>query len=283
MSTKKKKKRKKKQHRFFWFVIKLQIVLMLVVLAGFGYYYFGGYADQIQQMRREAVQEVSASDDSTFIPSQTCSVFDKDGKLISERRGDKNAQYVKYEDIPKNFVAAIISIEDKKFYQHNGVDLKALMRAVKATVMSKLKKSQGGTQGGSTITMQLAKLIYMQPKQTWQYKVKQMFLAWELEKRYSKDKIMEFYLNNVYFANGYYGIDAACHGYFNCELKDLDVSQTAYLCAIPNRPSNYDPVTHPDNTITRRNLILKNMRDDGKISQEEYYEATKEEIALNRP
>ena len=87
------------------------------------------------------------------------------------------------------------------------------VRAVKATVMSKLKKSQGGTQGGSTITMQLAKLIYMQPKQTWQYKVKQMFLAWELEKRYSKDKIMEFYLNNVYFANGYYGIDAACHGY----------------------------------------------------------------------
>ena len=73
-----------------------------------GYYYFGGYADQIQQMRREAVQEVSASDDSTFIPSQTCSVFDKDGKLISERRGDKNAQYVKYEDIPKNFVAAVL-------------------------------------------------------------------------------------------------------------------------------------------------------------------------------
>lgn len=143
MSTKKKKKRKKKQHRFFWFVIKLQIVLMLVVLAGFGYYYFGGYADQIQQMRREAVQEVSASDDSTFIPSQTCSVFDKDGKLISERRGDKNAQYVKYEDIPKNFVAAIISIEDKKFYQHNGVDLKGLVRAVKATVMSKLKKIAG--------------------------------------------------------------------------------------------------------------------------------------------
>lgn len=192
MSTKKKKKRKKKQHRFFWFVIKLQIVLMLVVLAGFGYYYFGGYADQIQQMRREAVQEVSASDDSTFIPSQTCSVFDKDGKLISERRGDKNAQYVKYEDIPKNFVAAIISIEDKKFYQHNGVDLKGLVRAVKATVMSKLKKSQGGTQGGSTITMQLAKLIYMQPKQTWQYKVKQMFLAWELENVTVRIKLWNF-------------------------------------------------------------------------------------------
>ena len=282
MSTKKKKK-KKKQHRFFWFVIKLQIVLMLVVLAGFGYYYFGGYADEIQQLRREAVQEVSASDDSVFIPSQTCSIYDTSGKLISERRGDKNAQYIKYEDIPKEFVNAFISIEDKKFYQHNGVDLKAMVRAVKATVMAKLRKAPGGTQGGSTITMQLAKLIYMKPEQTWQYKVKQMFLAWELEKRYSKNKIMEFYLNNVYFANGYYGIDAACHGYFNCDLKDLDVSQVAYLAAIPNRPSTYDPVTNPDNTVKRRDLILKNMYEDGKISQEEYYEAQKEEIALNRP
>ena len=279
----KKKKKKKKQHRFFWFVIKLQIVLMLVVLAGFGYYYFGGYADAIQQLRREAVQEVSASDDSTFIPSQTCSIYGANGKLITERKGDKNAQYVKYQDIPKGFVDAVISIEDKKFYQHNGVDLKGLMRAVKATALAKMKKSTGGTQGGSTITMQLAKLIYMQPEQTWEYKVKQMFLAWELEKRYSKSKIMEFYLNNVYFANGYYGIQAACHGYFNCDLKDLDTSQIAYLCAIPNRPSYYDPVTNPSHTVERRNLILQSMRDDGKISEEEYYEWTKEEIALNRP
>ena len=282
MSTKKKKKRKK-QHRFFWFMIKLQIVLMLVVLAGFGYYYFGGYADEVQKLHREAVQEVADSDDSIFIPAQTCSVYDKDGKLISERKGDKDAQYVKYEDIPKDFVNAFMSIEDKKFYQHNGVDLKALVRAVKVTVESKIKKTTGGTQGGSTITMQLAKLIYMQPEQTWQYKVKQMFLAWELEKRYSKNKIMEYYLNNVYFANGYYGIKAATQGYFDCDLKDLDVSQIAFLCAIPNRPSYYDPVTNQENTITRRDLILQNMRDDGKISQEEYYEAAKEEITLKRP
>ena len=85
--------------------------------------------------------------------------------------------------------------------------------------------------------MQLAKLIYMQPKQTWQYKVKQMFLAWELEKRYSKDKIMEFYLNNVYFANGYYGIDAACNGYFNCELKDLEDRKSTRLNSSHEIPS----------------------------------------------
>ena len=100
---------------------------------------FGGYADQIQQMRVRQCRKYLLPMILRLSPSQTCSVFDKDGKLISERRGDKNAQYVKYEDIPKDFVAAIISIEDKKFYQHNGVDLKGLVRAVKATVMSKLK------------------------------------------------------------------------------------------------------------------------------------------------
>lgn len=274
----KKKKKKKKQHRFFWFMIKLQIFLMLVVLACFGYYYFGGYADEVQQLKREAVQEVADSDETLFIPSQTCSVYDTDGKLISERKGSKDAQYVKYEDIPKDFVTAFISIEDKKFYRHNGVDFKAVIRVIKARL-------QAGriTQGGSTITMQLAKLMYMEPSRTWQYKLKQMFLAMELEKRYSKEKILEFYLNNVYFSNGYYGVDAACHGYFNCELKDLDLSQIAFLCAIPNRPSYYDPVTNPENTIKRRDLILQNMLDDGKITQEQYYEAVKEEITLKRP
>lgn len=89
-------------------------------------------------------------------------------------------------------------------------------------------------------------------------------------------------MNNVYFANGYYGIDAACHGYFNCELKDLDVSQVAFLCAIPNSPTYYDPVTNMEHTLKRRDLILQNMKDDGKITQEQYYEATKEDIELNR-
>lgn len=276
--TDKRKKKKKKQHRFFWFMIKLQIVLMLVVLACFGYYYFGGYADEVQQLKREAVQGVADSDESLFVPSHTCSVYDTNGQLISERKGSKDAKYFKYEDIPKDFVTAFISIEDKKFYQHNGVDFKAVVRVIKARVTK-----DGVAGGASTITMQLAKLMYMEPSRTWQYKVKQMFLAMELEKRYSKEKILEFYLNNVYFSNGYYGVDAACHGYFNCDLGDLDLSQIAFLCAIPNRPSYYDPVTNPENTIKRRDLILKNMLDDGKITQEQYYEAVKEEIKLERP
>lgn len=278
----KKKKKKKKQHRFFWFMVKLQIVLMLMVLGSLGYYYFGGYADTIQQLKREAVTLVADSDEDFFIPSQISEVYDTNGSLISERRGEKDAQYVAYEDIPKDFVAAMISIEDKKFYSHNGVDFKAVARAAKAFVEAKLKKSKA-TQGASTITMQLAKLMYMEPDKTWQYKVEQMFIAMELEKRYSKEKILEFYLNNIYFSNGYYGIGAACHGYFNCELSELNLSQIAFLCAIPNRPSYYDPVTNIDHTIERRDRILSNMLEDGKITQQVYYEAVRQEIALDRP
>ena len=278
----KKKKKKKRQHRFFWFMIKFQIFLMLVVLAGLGYYYFGGYADTVQQLKRDAVTKVAETDESFFVPSQISEVYDTDGNLISERKGEKDAQYLNYEDIPKDFVAAMISIEDKKFYSHTGVDFKAVARAATAFVKAKLNKSQV-SQGASTITMQLAKLMYMEPDKTWQYKVEQMFIAMELEKRYSKEKILEFYLNNINFSNGYYGIEAASHGYFNCEPSELNLSQVAFLCAIPNSPSYYDPVTNYDHTIERRDRILSNLLEDGKITQETYYEAVKKEIVLDRP
>ena len=271
-----KKKKKKKQHRFFWFMIKFQIFLMIIVLGGLGYYFFGGYAGQVQKLRSEAVELVKQSDKNTFVPARTSLLYDTNGKLISETASEKDAEYVKYEDIPANFVTAMVSIEDKKFYSHNGVDYKAIIRAAKAII-------QDGkvSQGGSTITMQLARNIYLDTGKTWQRKVKEIFIAMQLEKKYSKNDIMEFYLNNIYFANGYYGIEAACHGYFNCELKDLDLSQTAFLCSIPNSPTYYDPIVNQDHTIKRRNLILKNMREDGKITQAEYEKAVSEEIVLN--
>ncbi len=276
--TRKKKSKKQKKHRFFWFMIKLQIFLILIVLAGLGYYYYGGYAKEVQQLREEAIALVDESDESLFVPSRTSSIYDANGNLISQRRGEKEAEYVAFEDIPPQYVTAMICIEDKKFYSHNGVDFQAVLRAGKA-----MFEDGKITQGGSTITMQLAKLIYMEPGKTWQYKIKQMFIAMELEKHYSKDKIMEFYLNNIYFANGYYGIEAACHGYFDCELSELSLSQIAFLCAIPNSPTYYDPVINIENTVTRRDLILKNMLDDGKISQETYEEAAEEIIILNQP
>ena len=180
-----KKKKKKKQHRFFWFMIKLQIFLMILVLGGLGYYYFGGYAESVHMLQLDAIRMVSASNEETFVPARTSSIYDLDGKLISELRGEKKAQYVKYEDIPAEVVSAMVSIEDKKFYNHKGVDYKALFRAAKAIIQDR-KISQGG----STITMQLARTIYLDTGKNWQRKVTEIFIALELEKRYSKEKIM---------------------------------------------------------------------------------------------
>jgi membrane peptidoglycan carboxypeptidase len=273
-----KKTKKKKKHRFFWFVIKLQIFLILFVVAAIGYYYFGGYADEVEALQQEAARIVAESSLDTFNPAQTSQVYDVNGNLISERNDGKEAEYVSYEDIPAKYIVAIISIEDKKYYKHNGVDIKAVFRAAKAMLVNgKI------TQGGSTITMQLAKLMFMEPGKTWQYKVEQIFIATELEKKYTKSQILEFYLNNIYFANGYYGIDAACHGYFDCELNELDMSQIAFLLAIPNSPTYYDPLTNIDHTIDRRNLILQNVWEDGRITDEEYYAAITEEMVLNQP
>ena len=269
------KKKKTKKNRLFWFLVKLQILLIVAVLAGFLYYNYGGYAEEIQAIRQDAIRLVRESDERTFIPSQTSVIYDTNGGLISFIKGEKEADYIEYEDIPANFTAAMVSIEDKRFYQHDGIDFVALVRSAKAII-----ESGSLSQGGSTITMQLARNIYLDTGKRWERKLKEMFIAAELEKLYSKNKIMEYYLNNIYFANGYYGIQAACNGYFSCELNDLSLSQIAFLCAIPNSPTYYDPIVNYDNTIERRNRILLNMYEDGKINEATYLTALDEEIVL---
>lgn len=269
------KNKKQKKHRIFWFIVKLQIVLMILVVAGFLVYNYGGYAEQIQAIRQEAVKLVRESDEYTFVPSQTSVIYDANGEMISFIKGEKEADYVQYEDIPAEFVTAMVSIEDKRYYQHDGIDFIALVRSAKAIV-----ESGSLSQGGSTITMQLARNIYLDNGKRWERKLKEMFIAAELEKLYSKNKIMEYYLNNIYFANGYYGIKAACNGYFSCELNDLSLSQIAFLCAIPNSPSYYDPITNYENTIERRDRILTNMYQDGKITESEYIDGINEYIEL---
>lgn len=273
-----KKKKKKKKYRVFWFFAKLQILLLLLVGGAVGWYYYGGYAQKVSALQQEARRLVQESSEATFRSVETSLVYDANGKLISTLKGEKDVYYLEYKDIPAYAVAAMVSIEDKKFYRHNGIDVKAIMRAARAMI-----ENGEVTQGGSTITQQLAKLVFLTQERTWERKIEEMFIAIGLEKVYSKDKIMEFYLNNVYFGNGYYGIQAASKGYFNMDAKDLTLSQITFLCAIPNNPSLYDPVTKMDNTIKRRDRILYQMLEDGKISQTTCEQAKSEPIALNRP
>lgn len=272
------KHKKKKKFRVLRLFIKLQIMFLLLVSAGVAYFYFGGYAKEIQAMKDEAVSIVRQSDRNTFKTSQTGTAYAADGTIISTWKGEKDSSYITIENMPVQVAAAIVSIEDKKFYRHNGIDYKALLRAGKAMLENGEVK-----QGGSTITMQLAKNIFLSQERTWQRKIEEMFIAHELEKKYSKDDILEFYLNNIYFGNGYYGIQTASKGYFNRDIQELSLSQIAFLCAIPNNPTLYDPLTNMENTIARRNRILKNMVGDGKISEMDYAKAATEEIVLERP
>lgn len=270
-------KKKKKKHRFFWFAF-IQFGLILLVLAALAYYFFGGYAEEVQDMKTEAASMVRSSSEETFRKNQTSVVYAADGSVISTLKGEKDSYYVSIEEIPVHTISAIISIEDKKFYQHKGIDYKALLRALKAMIENGEVK-----QGGSTITMQLARNIFLNQEKSWQRKVEEMFIAQNLEEKYSKEQILEFYLNNIYFGNGYYGIQAASIGYFNRKVENLSLSEQAFLCAIPNNPTLYDPLTNMDNTLARRDRILKNMLDDGKISEPEYRQAIGEEIRLERP
>ncbi len=259
-------------------LVKVQIALLLILIAAIAYYYVGGYASQVSELKSEAIRLVKQSSAETFRQTETSEVYDCNGEMISVLKGEKDVYYITYDEIPGSVSKAIISIEDKKFYSHNGIDYKAIIRAAYAMV-----KNGEVTQGGSTITQQLARTMFLSNEKTWQRKIEEIYIAAELEKKYSKEEILEFYLNNIYFANGYYGIQAASKGYFNKDISELSLSQVCFLLAIPNSPSYYDPVVNPENTLTRRDLILKAMYDDRVINQETYDAAVAETITLDRP
>ncbi len=270
------KKRRRKRRKGLIVLKVFLCLILLTIVGGLAVFFLGGYYSRFSEMKSDADALVSASTAETFVPTQTGEVFASNGELLSEIQSEKDSSYMTYDEIPEIFVQTMVSIEDKKYYSHNGVDYKAMLRALKELIQNRRI-----TQGGSTITMQLARGIFLTNEVSWERKVKEIFISWDLEQKYSKDEIMEFYLNNIYFANGYYGIKAASNGYFNKEPGELDVSQVAFLCAIPNSPTYYDPIVNSDNTIVRRDLILSNMLSDGVISQDEYDSAIAETITLD--
>lgn len=170
---------------------------------------------------------------------------------------------------------SFVVMEDRDFYNHSGIDIKAIIRAIIAN-----RKSDTIVQGASTITQQVAKNVFLSQEVTWERKIKEIFLAWELEKMYSKEQILEFYLNNIYFSNGYYGVEAAAKGYFGKSVSELSVSEQAFIAAIPNNPTKYNPLTNYDATLSRRNLILKELRDADYIDSMTYNTAVEEDIVV---
>ncbi|MDD6207168.1 MAG: PBP1A family penicillin-binding protein [Clostridiales bacterium] len=280
-----KKKKKQKKHRVknpfvrgILTAIKLMFLLIVIAIFLLLVFFCSKYGKSILAMQKDAKQLVAESTEKTFRQAETSIVYGSNKKVISTLKGERDSYYVNYEDIPDEIKEAMIATEDKNFNKHHGVDIVGTTRAAVELVKNKGRI----TQGGSTITQQLAKLTFLTNERSWERKVKEIFIALELEKKYDKYQILEFYLNNIYFNNGYYGIKAASKGYFNKNLNDLSLSQMCFLCAIPNNPSMYNPLENFDNTISRRDRILKQMKDDGWITESEYNEAVNEEIKLKR-
>ena len=190
--------------------------------------------------------------------------------------GGYRSKYVSYGQIPEYLKNAFVSIEDKRFYDHNGVDW---FRTLSAGVNYYLKFSD--SYGGSTITQQLIKNVTDKDEYSFQRKIQEIFWALDLETKMDKNEILELYLNIINLSQGCYGVGAAAEYYFSKDVSELTLSECACIAAITNSPTYYDPIKNPDNNNRRRLLILKQMYDLGYIDEEEYTDAKNEQIVLN--
>ncbi len=237
--------------------------------------YLAPKAVAVWDMYKSARQKVADSDESIFKSSKTTLVYDDEGNELCKIKSEKDLYYVEAETIPASLKYAFLVMEDRDFYSHSGIDIKAIVRAAVAN-----QQSNQIVQGASTITQQLARNIFLTHEVTWQRKIEEMFIAWEIEKRYEKEDILEYYLNNIYFGNGYYGVESAARGYFGKSVGELTLSEQVFIAAIPNNPTRYNPIKNYDNTLERRNLILEQMHNEDSISLAEYELAKSEVINL---
>ena len=258
--------------------VKWAILFIVLALLAAGGIYLAPKAASVWRMRRIAKAFVDSSTQSTFKETKTTLVYDKNGEELCQIKSSKELYYVTFDQIPKTLANAFVVMEDRDFYNHSGIDYKAIVRAALAN-----QKSSEIVQGASTITQQLARNIFLTQEVTWERKIEEMFIAWDLEKKYSKEEILEFYLNNIYFGNGYYGVEAAARGYFSKSVSELTLSEQAFIASIPNNPSKYNPLTNFENTLKRRDLILEQMYDTDYITSMDFYTAKSEEIVLNQP
>lgn len=197
---------------------------------------------------------------------------------VEEKFADKKKSvrhYVKLEDMPQSFVRAIIAVEDSRFYSHSGFDLGSIARATAVNFgAGKIEE------GASTITQQLVKNLFLSPEQTFTRKIEELIFAVNIERKFSKDQILEMYLNTIYFGSNFYGIYDAAHGYFGKEPKDLSPAESAMLAGLPNAPSLYSPYVDFKLAKKRQLVVIDALIRDGKMTEQEAENARIEEIVL---
>lgn len=258
--TAKRKRRKRKLS--FARVSLLTLVLIGIVLIFVGCGYVAG-----------AVMSLPEWDPQKLEGSESSIIYDREGNAVSRLFAEENRTPVSLHDLPPYLPEAFIAIEDNRFYDHFGVDLEAIGRAVIANIRGGI-----GAEGGSTITQQLVKNSFLTQEKTFKRKIQEAILALRVEHRYSKDEILEFYLNRIYFGNGVYGVQTAAQHYFGKNAKDLTLAESALLAGIVRSPNNYNPTQNPELAKQRQELVLDQMVQYGKITKAEAEEAKQEEL-----
>lgn len=209
-----------------------------------------------------------------FQPESVTRLYSSDNILLSELFTAKRHP-VSITSMPKHLIDAVITTEDRKFYRHSGVDIKGVARAVIKDIMAR-----DFVEGASTITQQLAKTLFLTPRKSLIRKLKEALLAFQLERRYTKDEILELYLNQIYFGSGAYGVEAAARIYFDKPVSELSIEECALIAAMPRSPSRYSPRVNPDLALKRRNIVLKLMHTVGQLTDRQYLSAVRKDLRL---
>lgn len=206
-----------------------------------------------------------------YHPKQPLRVYSEDGYLIGEF-GEERRAYIKIEDVPQNMKDAVVAIEDRRFYQHNGIDTKGVLRAIVNNL------SGGAKEGASTITMQVARNFFLSSDRNFKRKINEALLALKIEHSLSKEKILELYINQIYLGQRAYGFAAASQVYYGKPLEKLNLAETALLAGLPKAPSGYNPFVNPKRALSRQKEVLHDMYRYGFIKEDVYKEALVEPL-----
>ncbi len=210
-----------------------------------------------------------------FRPSSVTRLFSVDGDVVGEFFVEKRVP-VALDEIPVHLRQAVIATEDRRFYEHAGLDWRGIVRAM-------VKDIRAGSfkEGGSTITQQLAKVLFLTPEKTMTRKFKEAILALQIERRYRKDEILALYLNQIYLGSGAYGVEAAANRYFGKHVWELDLAECALIAGLPRGPTRYSPLVNPDKALSRRATVLESLLATGRITGEQYRQAVEEPLRLS--
>lgn len=228
------------------FIRRILFIVVFVIAVIAGYYIHAGH-----NLYEEAIEKTSIEE------------------MVSNVKKSKE-HYTEYKDLPQDYIDAVIAVEDRRFFEHHGIDIISIMRAVVRNI-----KEKDMVEGGSTITQQLAKNTYFTQRKELDRKIAEAFIAKKYEETLTKEEIFELYINTMYFGDGYYSIYDAAHGYFDKEVKDMDLFECTLLAGIPNAPSVYSPTVNPELSKQRHNQVLKKMVRYKYLTEEEANEVLK--------